>query len=35
MILSTQTKLLARSIGHEKAIKMIAQAGFDAYYFSM
>ena len=35
MLLSTQTKLLGRKLGQEQAIKMIAQAGFDAYDFSM
>lgn len=31
MILSTQTKIVSRKLGYESAIKMIAQAGFDAF----
>lgn len=31
MILSTQTKVLSRKLGHETAIRMIADAGFDAF----
>ena len=34
MILSTQTDLLARELGYEKAIEIIADAGFEAIDFS-
>ena len=34
MILSTQTDLLAKAFGYEKAVEIIADAGFDAIDFS-
>ena len=34
MILSTNTSYLSRKFGHEKAIEMLAKAGFDAYDMS-
>ena len=35
MILSTQTDLTAKMFGSEKAVELIAQAGFDAVDLSM
>lgn len=35
MLLSTQTDWLARSFGHEKAVSILANAGFDAYDISL
>ena len=35
MKLSTQTDLLAKAFGYEKAVEIIAESGFDCIDFSM